>query len=1412
MAEIKNTFLKGKMNQDLDSRILPNGEYREAINLCLSRSEGSTVGEFENILGNKLISQTENSAIIIGFYIDESKNRVFIFATDHNNASGTYDKSSKNYIYELSLSGNYARKTLVKGAFLNFNQSFPIIGVNLVEDLLFFTDNLNQPRKINVTLANPENVASPTHYSKEDQISVAKYAPCEPIITIDRIVRTVTTAGTNISVLTINSSADINPGDAVFPLETITVPSGWDNRVYVVAVNPGGVANKITLSKQVTVSANQKLSITRSTATNKTNEYNPNGVKVQGISIPSGTGVDTVYQFALPALNKEASVIPKLGDLVLMTNVAGTTSYLPNNTSIVSATATAFSGNGEFLTWQVKLSNAPINLPSPWPGSAVMALSANPDYDPLWSQQDSNSKFLEDKFVRFSYRFKFEDNEHSLMAPFTQPIFIPKQFSSFGGGNNSSTEDMDNAYKSTIIAWFENNVQNILLKIPLPYSTLQQNIDNLLIKDIDILYKESDALAVKVLNTVDIADLPNKSATLGYIDWHDPVHGDNNTYYYPYNYASSKPYKTLPNDDITRVYDKVPVKALSQEVIGNRVVYGNYIDKHSSPSNIPYAAIIKDRDAYSVNTVEYPAHTLKQNRTYQVGFILVDRYGRQSNVILSSHDYNENEEGGSTVYAPYKTYAQQENNSKVIDWLGDALSVRVDSAIGTENTGGQPGVYNGDPTSSNYNPLGWYSYKVVVKQQEQEYYNVYLPGFVNGYPIVNSSEKDKTSFSVLLSDNINKVPRDLNEVGPNDREYSSSETLFIRVNNPAINTNGSAGARPYGYPQKFTPWNKQYYPDLLSQEVTNISTVRDLEISAIPFVANAPEGEYGSIDTNSEYVYGGSNPNVVTEVIEVTEPTGSIPWGQAPKLQPLYDSDSNPFIMQISTVQNGKTPKPQPRPTYPGPIGAYTTNKDRSTASGSGLIVSMQPFLSIAETKPFESVLELFYETSLQGKVAVLNEIINSQYAGIIGIDGNNFASFSESIAPGSQIGSSNIIWKDGAGNNITNNSLFTSPPAILSVYRASDVGQSNNVANKFQLVHSGGSNAEYKLKTASGAYFWYSESSASNPSNDVYNFTFQTVYEPTSGEEYTDNTTYTAALTNVQPTFTAPSSCPLQLTGITLGTSTIYSFTGKNGSNLSGGNSDSQLIFELDSSNSQAILDGFRISSSGVLTANSGTLVNENTYSIKVKVTDANGFGLSNTCVVNFNVGTDPVPQTICAGRIGGTNAECNENIEYQFLASGVQQVSGTYAGTPFNTAYPPNKIYNAKFRSTFTPKTTGALTQGKMYIKPHLQRETTLSDDIYVDYLVQYRATSSSSWGTAQLANGNTFGSPIGYKRISIDNTGPSFVEDSWQFDTPGEYRVIASKMAGDNCGSGSNSGLFHVKFGDAVYGTGAGSSCSS
>ena len=52
MAEIKNLFVKSKMNKDLDARLLTNGEYRDAQNVSVSKSEGADVGAVENILGN----------------------------------------------------------------------------------------------------------------------------------------------------------------------------------------------------------------------------------------------------------------------------------------------------------------------------------------------------------------------------------------------------------------------------------------------------------------------------------------------------------------------------------------------------------------------------------------------------------------------------------------------------------------------------------------------------------------------------------------------------------------------------------------------------------------------------------------------------------------------------------------------------------------------------------------------------------------------------------------------------------------------------------------------------------------------------------------------------------------------------------------------------------------------------------------------------------------------------------------------------------------------------------------------------------------------------------------------------------------------------------------------------------------
>ena len=53
MPEMKHNFTGGRMNKDLDERLIPNGQYRDAMNIQVSTSEGSDVGTVQNILGNK---------------------------------------------------------------------------------------------------------------------------------------------------------------------------------------------------------------------------------------------------------------------------------------------------------------------------------------------------------------------------------------------------------------------------------------------------------------------------------------------------------------------------------------------------------------------------------------------------------------------------------------------------------------------------------------------------------------------------------------------------------------------------------------------------------------------------------------------------------------------------------------------------------------------------------------------------------------------------------------------------------------------------------------------------------------------------------------------------------------------------------------------------------------------------------------------------------------------------------------------------------------------------------------------------------------------------------------------------------------------------------------------------------------
>jgi hypothetical protein len=727
MAEVKNSFLSSKMNKDLDDRLIPSNEYRDALNVAISNSEDGDVGALENVLQNTnvfKISSEPNSDMdysdgkIIGYIVDTSKDNIYLFWTnytdesanklDNHQADPLHNTGNFNSaIIQYNAKNNSSTKVLIEGVFLNFSTTHRIYAANIVEDLLFWTDNRNQPRKINIKRAN-----TPNYYKNEDDISVARYAPYKPI-------------------------------DLHFDLE--------------------------------------------STMKDVSSEFLPDG-------------------------------------------------------------------------------------------------SINPDYNENYS---GDKNFLEDKFVRFSYRYEYDDGEYSIIAPFTQIAFIPKQDGSFIDKYEDGvllSSDEAKAYKSTVVSFMENKVDKISLVINLPDDgdVLESNYK---IKKLDILYKESDKTSINVLDTILIDEISQQA--IGNV--------------YQYNYQSRKPIKTLPQSQSTRVNDKTPVRALCQEVSGNRVIYGNYVDKHTAPSHLNYLVTVTQKFTEGSNDnnwsyIEYPEHTVKRNRNYQVGFVLSDRYGRQSDVILSSVTVEDSSDlgfKGSSFYVPYKKSST--NPVSVLNDVGSSIKVQLNEKIeslrspldGSLGATGEPGLYD-----EKTNPTGWYSYKIVVKQSQQEYYNVYLPGFLNGF-IDTTEEQNEISHTSLYSDNINKVPRSLVEVGPDQKLYRSDETLFPVVENTFLQHNNET-----------TSSNAQFYTEDLKYEVSTI-------------------GDYDALNKLNDANNDSSNI--------------------------IYNSKDNPLIARIST---------------PKSLGVVYNN-------------DVEPFLSIAETSPFLSNLDIYYETTTSGLISELNELVD---------------------------------------------------------------------------------------------------------------------------------------------------------------------------------------------------------------------------------------------------------------------------------------------------------------------------------------------------------------------------------------------------------------------------------------------------
>ena len=201
MAKLTRNFVAGRMNKVVDERLLPEGEYIDAMNVRMGSTENSEVGVIENTKGNLPLTNLAyiNGTLLsinarcIGAVEDSAAEAIYWFVHDPTFPVGATGKLDMIVSFNVSTGIlTYHVISINDGGnvntTLNFNPNYLITGVDLLDNkLLFFTDDFNAPRVINVTTNYPNPVANIDAVSAESLL-VIKKPPVEspgvqPIVT-----------------------------------------------------------------------------------------------------------------------------------------------------------------------------------------------------------------------------------------------------------------------------------------------------------------------------------------------------------------------------------------------------------------------------------------------------------------------------------------------------------------------------------------------------------------------------------------------------------------------------------------------------------------------------------------------------------------------------------------------------------------------------------------------------------------------------------------------------------------------------------------------------------------------------------------------------------------------------------------------------------------------------------------------------------------------------------------------------------------------------------------------------------------------------------------------------------------------------------------------------------------------------
>lgn len=358
-------FNNSGLDSDTSSRFIVPGNSDYILNDIIS-FEGNQ-GARTNIKGNALTQSIGPTYTAIGWVEDIERNSIILFL---------HDTGNNHRIISLSLNDQSITTIINDQPLLNFSLNYKINHADVIGDLLYWTDGLNQPRKINIEKAINNQYREIT----EEVITAAKIPPLRPPLLRD-----------------VNVFADIvNPAIVQNPTRN------FNGNPLITGVD----YNAGTYQETTIESANIEIHRTQSTI---------------NIRVEQDGGSDIVNVNFVANSNE-------IGNEITIINQGSVDFTVPTNDDynvLMSYTTQVFDINDDpittGLTWSHEIRNFAYGF-------------GDRPTENIGYFSDTNRKInnLREKQFQFAYRYLYDDKEKSIYSPYSLTL-IPQNEESVGG-------------------------------------------------------------------------------------------------------------------------------------------------------------------------------------------------------------------------------------------------------------------------------------------------------------------------------------------------------------------------------------------------------------------------------------------------------------------------------------------------------------------------------------------------------------------------------------------------------------------------------------------------------------------------------------------------------------------------------------------------------------------------------------------------------------------------------------------------------------------------------------------------------------------------------------------------------------------------------------------------------------------